>query len=116
MVVGGGVFLLVGTFIFQIRRIETLRLKLRPKDLVQGWRIPWYIQSGVYEMVAILAKDLLACRNAHSLFRVPSFKARSCARGFLVAGRNRHGSLGRRVGIGSYLLIDSLSLTLRRFR
>ena len=37
--------------------------------------------------------------------------ARSDARRFLVAGRNRRSSLGRRVGLWSHLLIGSFPLT-----
>jgi hypothetical protein len=74
MVVGAGVLVLSATFLFQIWRIETLDLEVRGEDFAQGWRIPWYVVSGVYEIIAILAKDLFGVKRADSFYRVSGFK------------------------------------------
>lgn len=75
MLVGSAVLLPTCAFLYQIWRIETLKLDFRPKDMVQGWRIPWYILSGVYEIVAVLAKDIFSSKRAKSLYRVCRFKS-----------------------------------------
>jgi hypothetical protein len=74
MIAGAGVFFLSEAFLYQAWRTETLRLEIRWEDLSQGWRIPWYVVSGVYELIAILAKDLFGVKRADSLYRVSGFK------------------------------------------
>lgn len=74
MIAGAGVFLLSAAFLYQIWRTETLNLEVRWEDLVQGWRIPWYVVSGVYEIIAILVKDLFGVERASSFYRVCGFK------------------------------------------
>jgi hypothetical protein len=74
MVVGSGVFFLSATFLFQIWRTETLHLEVRWEDFTQGWRIPWYVLSGVYEIIAILARDIFGVKRADSFYRVSGFK------------------------------------------
>jgi hypothetical protein len=76
--VGGAVLLLSAAFLYKTWQTETLKLDLRSRDLAQGWRIPWYIASGVWEMIAILVKDLFGFTPAGSFYRVSGFrKARS---------------------------------------
>lgn len=74
MLVGAGVLFLTAAFAYQVWRIETLQLQFRAMDIIQAWRIPWYIISGVHEIVAILIKDLLGIKPAHSFYRVSGFK------------------------------------------
>jgi hypothetical protein len=74
MIVGAGVFFLSTAFLFQIWRIETLHLEVREEDFAQGWRIPLYVVSGVYEIIAILAKDLFGVKRADSFYRVSGFR------------------------------------------
>jgi hypothetical protein len=74
MFVGAGVLLLSGAFIYRVWRIETLRAEFNPADIAHGWRIPWYVLSGVYEIVAILLKDLLGIKPSDSFYRVSGFK------------------------------------------
>lgn len=74
MIVGVGVVLLTGGFLYAVWKTETLQLDLRFADIVQCWRIPWYILSGVYEIVILLAKDLLGVKRADSFYRVSGFK------------------------------------------
>lgn len=49
------------------------RISLPLKDLLQAWRIPWYIVSDIWEITLVLAKDLLGITPAKSLFRVSPF-------------------------------------------
>ena len=58
------------TFVCQSTSAE---LKLRAVDLLQGWRIPWYILSGVWEISLILLKDVLRIEPAENLYRVCGF-------------------------------------------
>jgi hypothetical protein len=74
MLVGAGVLLLAGAFLYQIWRIKTLALDFHLKDIAEGWRIPWYILSGIYEIVGILLKDLPGIEQAKSFYRVSGFK------------------------------------------
>jgi hypothetical protein len=74
MIVGAGVLLLSGAFLYLLSRKETLTLDLRWGDLVTCWRIPWYIMSGVYEIAIILVKDLFGIKRAESFYRVSGFK------------------------------------------
>lgn len=74
MWVGGGVLFLSVGFLYLVGRMESLQLDLHAADLTQGWRIPWYIVTGIYEMIAILAADILGLERAHSLYRVSRFK------------------------------------------
>ncbi len=74
MIVGASVFLLSGAFLYLVWRTETLRLEVRWQDFPQGWRIPWYVVSGVYEIIVVLAKDVLGVKRADSFYRVSGFK------------------------------------------
>lgn len=49
------------------------RLELRPIDLAQCWRIPWYILSGVGDICWVLMKDILRVSPAKTLYRVCGF-------------------------------------------
>lgn len=75
MIVGTAVLLLSAAFLYQVWRTETLTLNLELKDLVQGWRIPWYVLSGCYEIIVVLLKDLFSAKKADSLYRVTGFAA-----------------------------------------
>jgi multisubunit Na+/H+ antiporter MnhE subunit len=65
----------VATILFTlfVCRFSSSELEFRSRDLMQGWRIPWYIVSGVYEITLVLAKDLLQLEPAKSLYRVCGF-------------------------------------------
>jgi hypothetical protein len=73
MFVGAVVLLLTGVFSYQVWRIETIHAGFYAVDIVKGWRIPWYILSGIFEIVAILAKDLVGIKRADSFYRVSGF-------------------------------------------
>jgi hypothetical protein len=58
--------------VFVCRHSRT-QLTLRPGDIAQCWRIPWYMVSGVSEILLLLLKDLLHLAPAEDLFRVSGF-------------------------------------------
>lgn len=68
LIVGiGAVVLGVVSYLYVVR---TLPLEFRPSiaDLLQLWRLPWYIVSGLAEITVVLARDLTG-RSAPSFFR-----------------------------------------------
>ncbi|HLJ75966.1 MAG TPA: hypothetical protein VKT75_01060 [Acidobacteriaceae bacterium] len=61
------VILSVAFAFFSIRRLP-IRFRPTLRDLMQLWRLPWYIVSGIAEIAWVLAKDLVG-KRAESLFR-----------------------------------------------
>ncbi len=47
----------------------------RIKWVLEGWRLPWYVLSGTYEIFKVLALDLLRVKPAQSLVRAARFDA-----------------------------------------
>jgi hypothetical protein len=74
MLVGAASVLAATTFLYFVYRSEALQTKFRAKDIFACWRIPWYLASGIYEITAILLKDLLHIKRAGSFYRVAGFK------------------------------------------
>ena len=73
MIVGAAATVLAVLFFANVLRTATLNLDLHARDLVQLWRIPWYILSGCWEITWILLKDL-AGKPAASYYRDCGFK------------------------------------------
>jgi hypothetical protein len=68
MIVGmPAVLLAVISCLFVVRKLP---IQFRPSlaDLLQVWRLPWYMVSGLVEIALVLARDF-AGRRAPSLFR-----------------------------------------------
>ncbi len=65
----------IATILFTVFvcRFRSSELEFRPRDVMQCWRIPWYIVSDVYEITLVLARDLLHLEPAKSLYRVCGF-------------------------------------------
>ena len=74
LIVGVGVLLLSGAFLYLTGNKEHWTLELRWIDLAAGWRIPWYIISGIYEIIVVLAKDISRVKPAGSFYRFSGFK------------------------------------------
>jgi hypothetical protein len=74
MIVGAVSVAVSALFLQFVDRSEEQRLDLRLNDLVQAWRIPWYILSGTWEIMLILLKDLTGIKRASSFYRVSGFK------------------------------------------
>lgn len=75
MLVGTGAALLAA-LLFMFVRIETGSI-LQPawRDLIQVWRLPWYLMTGSWEITVVLFEDLLGIRKAGSHFRSVPFEA-----------------------------------------
>ena len=73
MVVGACVLLFSAAFASLIWRMETIDVDFPLKDVFLGWRTPWYILIGIYNILCILVRDLLG-RRAQSLYLVSGFK------------------------------------------
>lgn len=74
MIVGIGVLIGSVAFLYLVWRTETLNLDFKFQDIVQGWRIPWYIVSGIYEIILVLIWDLIHVKCADSLYRIGRFE------------------------------------------
>jgi hypothetical protein len=74
MLVGAGVVVLSSAFLYRVWRTETLNIDFDLKDVAQCWRIPWYVISGSWEIIAIFTKDLFGVKRAKSIYRVSGFK------------------------------------------
>ena len=70
-----GVAVSVATLMFTIFvcRSSQVALTLRARDVMQLWRIPGYVVSGVYTVAAVAMKDLVGGKRAASLYRVCGF-------------------------------------------
>lgn len=68
------VLLSIAFAFFAIRRLP-IRFRPTLRDLVQVWRLPWYILSGLGEIAWVLAKDLIG-KRAESLFRAAPWMPR----------------------------------------
>lgn len=60
-------------FSLVVGRSTGIALVLRPGDLAQAWRIPWYLVSGVCEITVVLLKDVVGLAPAKNLYRVCGF-------------------------------------------
>lgn len=70
-----GLFCVAATMVFTVFICRSAGMKItpRPRDLIQCWRVPWYIVSGVSEIVLILFKDLFHVEAAGDIYRVCGF-------------------------------------------
>ncbi|HEY0795571.1 MAG TPA: hypothetical protein VGD64_07300 [Acidisarcina sp.] len=68
LIVGVAASIATIVFIFFVCRSSSSSITVRAPDLVQGWRLPWYIVSGAFEITLILLKDLLRIAPAENLF------------------------------------------------
>lgn len=73
MIVGAASVVLTMIFVYSAWRSMGMRLQLRWVDVVQAWRLPWYIATDVITITWVLVKDLLRIEPAKNLFRVCGF-------------------------------------------
>jgi hypothetical protein len=74
MMVGAAVVVVAALFLKAVHESSQNALRLEWKDVVQCWRIPWYMASGIWEITVILFKDLTYLSRAGSYYRVSGFK------------------------------------------
>jgi len=60
-------------FLVFVCRSSSEELTLYPRDLIQLWRIPWYIAVDLYGITLVAVRDLLNIERAPSLYRVCGF-------------------------------------------
>jgi hypothetical protein len=75
MIVGAVVVVLATLFVVMVQKSQRETLKFRWKDVVQCWRVPWYIVARIWEISVLLFKDLFFIRRAGSYYRVCGFKS-----------------------------------------
>jgi hypothetical protein len=75
MIVGAAVVVLATLYLKAVHESSPSGLRLEWKDVVQCWRIPWYMASGIWEITVILFKDLTHLSRAGSYYRVCGFKS-----------------------------------------
>ena len=61
-------------FLTSVYREELQRYDLRSGDVLSLWRVPWYIFGSLWEIIAVLVRDLLGMEPAPSLYRVCGFR------------------------------------------
>lgn len=75
MIVGAGVVLCSSAFLGLVWRTETLRLEFNLRCVVEGWRVPWYIVTDVYEIITVFLKDLFRLKPSGSYYRASGFES-----------------------------------------
>ena len=73
MMVGAASVLCSLSFLCFVYSKEQQQLQFRIADLATCWRIPWYVVSDCWVLVAVSFRDLLGIEAAHSYFRVCGF-------------------------------------------
>lgn len=74
MIVGALAILAAGLFLHLVYRSEHQRLEIPLRDLLQAWRLPWYILNESLLITWILLKDVAGVQRAGSFYRVCGFK------------------------------------------
>lgn len=74
MIVGCACTLLTVAFSAYVARTTHIEICLRLADVIQVWRIPIYLITGAWEIVAVLFKDVLHIAPAESLYRAIPFE------------------------------------------
>lgn len=74
MMVGAGVVVLATVYLKAVQQSSPNTLRLEWKDLVQCWRIPWYMVCDTWVVTRVLFSDLLRLRPAGSYYRVCGFE------------------------------------------
>lgn len=74
MIVGAICVVASVLFLQLVYRAEDQQLDIRLKDLIQAWRLPWYILREGWTITRILIQDLSGIKRASSFYRVSGFK------------------------------------------
>lgn len=74
LIVDACVVALLTLFARKLFQSDWLRLRFQASDVVQCWRIPWYVLSGCREITAVLFRDVFLGHHAGSFFRACSFR------------------------------------------
>lgn len=74
MIVGALCVIASALFLQFVYRSEHQELEIRLSDVMQVWRLPWYILSEGWRITVVLLKDLCGLKRASSFYRVSGFK------------------------------------------
>jgi hypothetical protein len=74
LLVDGGVIALLTPFAARLLRSNWLTLNFHLQDVVQCWRVPWYVLTGCWEITVLLLRDLLAGKRTSSFYRACNFR------------------------------------------
>lgn len=77
LMVGGVASIASIVFTLFVCRSSATSLELRPQDLIQVWRIPWYIIAGIVLITVVWFNDQFGLSRAKSLYRVCGFDTSS---------------------------------------
>ena len=74
LLTGIPVVAVLALFTTSLLRSERQPLRFRAGDLLQCWRVPWYVLSGCWEITAMLARDLILRKRTGSYYRACHFR------------------------------------------
>jgi hypothetical protein len=75
MVVGAVVVMLGTLFVLTVCRSAREPVEPEWRDIVQCWRVPWYLASRMWQISVLLFEDLFFAHRAGSYYRVCGFKS-----------------------------------------
>lgn len=74
MLVGLVVDIVATMFLIMLCRFAEPSLRLEWRDVIQCWRLPWYLVSDGWLITVVLVRDLFSAPRAGSYFRVSGFR------------------------------------------
>ncbi len=74
MLVGLGVDIAATMFLVNLCKLAAPSLRLEWRDVIQCWRLPWYVLSDSWQITVVLARDIISAPRAGSYFRVSGFE------------------------------------------
>lgn len=76
MLAGVGCALFCAWFCIHTWREMDLMIALRTADFLEGWRLPWTLMLGAFQVIAVLARDLTTGPRAESILCAVPFERR----------------------------------------
>ncbi len=73
MVVGAFAVVLATIFLAVVWHQQPQHIKMTAKDVLQGWRLPWYLLVDAWVVTLVLIRDLMG-KRAGSYYRVSGFR------------------------------------------
>lgn len=101
MLVGAFAVALSTIFLAVVWRQDAQHIQLNARDVLEGWRIPWYLLADAWVVTRVLVLDLMG-RRAGSFYRVSGFRT----------ARERPELVGRRVLATLYSSMSPNSIVL----
>lgn len=73
MLVGVVSVLLAALFLWTVQRSSSLRVRFTLRDVLECWRLPWYVLSDAGLVTVLLFRDLFRRKPVQSFYRVCGF-------------------------------------------